>query len=30
MGRVRYRVAKGNEIDVPRQSFDLVVFSWSL
>ena len=29
-GRVSYRVAKGNEIDVSRHSFDLVVFSWSL
>ena len=28
--RVAYRVAKGDEIEIERGSFDLVVFSWSL
>ena len=28
--RVAYRVASGNEIELERHSFDLVVFSWSL
>jgi ubiquinone/menaquinone biosynthesis C-methylase UbiE len=28
--RVEYRVASGEEIDVERHEFDLVVFSWSL
>jgi 2-polyprenyl-3-methyl-5-hydroxy-6-metoxy-1,4-benzoquinol methylase len=28
--RVEYRVASGNEIELEPQSFDLVVFSWSL
>jgi ubiquinone/menaquinone biosynthesis C-methylase UbiE len=28
--RVAYRVASGKEIEVEPQSFDLVVFSWSL
>ena len=28
--RVEYRVASGEEIEVPRHEFDLVVFSWSL
>jgi 2-polyprenyl-3-methyl-5-hydroxy-6-metoxy-1,4-benzoquinol methylase len=28
--RVTYKVASGTAIDVPRHSFDVVVFSWSL
>ena len=28
--RVTYEVASGKEIELERQSFDLVVFSWSL
>ena len=28
--RVVYRVASGKEIEIEPQSFDLVVFSWSL
>ena len=28
--RVAYEVASGTEIEIARQSFDLVVFSWSL
>ncbi len=28
--RVAYRVASGKEIELEPQSFDLVVFSWSL
>jgi 2-polyprenyl-3-methyl-5-hydroxy-6-metoxy-1,4-benzoquinol methylase len=28
--RVTYRVASAVEIDIPRQAFDIVVFSWSL
>lgn len=28
--RVRYHVAAGDEIEIPRHSFDIVVFSWSL
>ena len=28
--RVTYRVASGKEIELERNSFDLVVFSWSL
>ena len=28
--RVAYRVASGRSIEVPRHSFDLTVFSWSL
>jgi ubiquinone/menaquinone biosynthesis C-methylase UbiE len=28
--RVMFEVASGNEIDVPRNAFDIVVFSWSL
>jgi len=28
--RVDYRVASGQEIEVERHAFDLVVFSWSL
>lgn len=28
--RVSYRVASGQEIEIERHSFDLVVFSWSL
>jgi ubiquinone/menaquinone biosynthesis C-methylase UbiE len=28
--RVAYRVASGTEIELEPQSFDLVVFSWSL
>jgi len=28
--RVAYRVASGREIELEPQSFDLVVFSWSL
>lgn len=28
--RVAYRVASGTEIEIEPQSFDLVVFSWSL
>jgi ubiquinone/menaquinone biosynthesis C-methylase UbiE len=28
--RVAYRVASGKEIEIEPQSFDLVVFSWSL
>ena len=28
--RVEYRVASGKEIELEPQSFDLVVFSWSL
>jgi ubiquinone/menaquinone biosynthesis C-methylase UbiE len=28
--RVAYRVASGRSIAVPRHSFDLTVFSWSL
>lgn len=28
--RVSYRVASGRELEVEPQSFDLVVFSWSL
>jgi 2-polyprenyl-3-methyl-5-hydroxy-6-metoxy-1,4-benzoquinol methylase len=29
-GRVTYRVASGLEVEIPRHSFDLAVFSWSL
>jgi ubiquinone/menaquinone biosynthesis C-methylase UbiE len=29
-GRVAYEVASGKEIEIEPQSFDLVVFSWSL
>ena len=28
--RVAYQVASGKEIEIEPQSFDLVVFSWSL
>jgi ubiquinone/menaquinone biosynthesis C-methylase UbiE len=28
--RVAYRVASGKEIEIEPQSFDLIVFSWSL
>lgn len=28
--RVEFRVAAAHELDVPRASFDLVVFSWAL
>jgi ubiquinone/menaquinone biosynthesis C-methylase UbiE len=28
--RVAYEVASGSEIEIPRASFDLAVFSWSL
>lgn len=29
-GRVEFRVATAEAIEVPRAAFDLVVFSWSL
>lgn len=29
-GRVEFRVAAAEALEVPRASFDLVVFSWSL
>jgi ubiquinone/menaquinone biosynthesis C-methylase UbiE len=29
-GRVRYRVGKAEDLRLPDQSFDAVVFSWSL
>ena len=28
--KVTFRVASAGEVDVPRSSFDLVLFSWSL
>jgi 2-polyprenyl-3-methyl-5-hydroxy-6-metoxy-1,4-benzoquinol methylase len=28
-GRVRYRVGKAGRLDFPRESFDLVIFTWS-
>jgi ubiquinone/menaquinone biosynthesis C-methylase UbiE len=28
--RVSFRVASAGEVDVPRTSFDIVLFSWSL
>ncbi|MGD0574641.1 MAG: class I SAM-dependent methyltransferase [Anaerolineales bacterium] len=28
-GRVRYRVGKAGGLGFPRESFDLVIFSWS-
>jgi 2-polyprenyl-3-methyl-5-hydroxy-6-metoxy-1,4-benzoquinol methylase len=30
LDRVEFRVAAAEAIDIPRHSFDLVVFSWSL
>jgi ubiquinone/menaquinone biosynthesis C-methylase UbiE len=29
-GRVSYRVASAQELEIERAAFDLVVFSWSL
>ena len=29
-GRVSYRVASAQELEIERSAFDLVVFSWSL
>jgi ubiquinone/menaquinone biosynthesis C-methylase UbiE len=29
-GRVQFRVASGDELEVERTSFDLALFSWSL
>ncbi len=30
VGRVSYRVASAQELEIEREAFDLVVFSWSL
>ena len=28
-GQVRYRIGKAGSLDFPRESFDLVIFTWS-